>query len=242
MTVTNSKKILILNPIEKFSNHFEYNRKSQLVQSSNRGAFDNIFNYRIGACESKSGKDFVCCSLLVKYLILIRVGEESQVVKTDLDAWLQALGFNWESHNLDQKILVRAGLLVGEFDSDSNDLVFSETPKAKFLMNSLLEKYTYFERACTRSRMPNFIRRNWCKVSVTSGVEWGLASTVNVALVLSYVRFVEAAMQIPVQYCLADRLTSEFKPIVRRVVAQGLSSGFSRYKTNLETAFRKALS
>jgi hypothetical protein len=239
------EKILILSSNEKFQNFYNYDPEQNLNQVTDRGAFDNIFNYR--RPERILGEDSraIGCPLLVKLHLLGYVMRESRAAPTmdvDFNECCDFLDDTFGSdtwQRLDIQLLVRSWYLEVS-SGDDGEMLLSVTDKGRFLMEKLLVRYSYFERVCLSSCLPKEVRDRFTVPKETAGGFWGLASIANVGVFLNYISVLEDHYNLPDNLRIFDQLLKSFEPVVESISAKGFEDAPRFYGDDLDAAFIKA--
>lgn len=231
------EKILFLNRNEKFSNYFIYDlHNDSLSPSPDKGSFDNLYNYRLIHTFS-DGTQTTRCPLIVKREILRYVIAEGEAQHGDMIAWLEErFPMAWSRNDI--KLLIRGGMIAGEYDSGV--IIYSATDKGEFIFGELQYRYAYFERACVASSLPKFVRNRLHRPIETSGGQWGRASIINTGVFIRYMRMIEERQNLPEEDRLSELLSDAFADTVQRLALAGLSGTYPSYASELEDAFEVA--
>lgn len=200
------QRLLILNKDGYYKNYFRKDTERQpLKAESNRGQFDNIFNYHVRKTFSNEGDKYAFSQdpFLGKWLILqfLKKTNDTQIqLKEELEDVYQVLGVqvigleDWFKDNfhftrLDMqnlRILIRSGLIAA--DMNEGTIFLKITTKGKFVIEELFNTNIYLEHVALNCIVPTFISDVIRPPNDSINRIWGRLSISNVCVLISYSR------------------------------------------------------
>lgn len=196
------EQALILNNKRVYRNFFNLNpgeNKIDYEQTSNRGTFDNVFNYTqmsvYGASiDIPDSENYLPQKdpILGKYLILqyLLNRPESGVSVTIMKSSFSQLYKDFKVDNNALKVLIRAGYIIVSLHNMTEHVALS--PKGKFCIGELARSLIYLEHVALNSVLPYSVQKLLKAPPVSDRRQWGRVSLINVLIFIRHLYVVYA--------------------------------------------------
>lgn len=190
------QKLLILNKYGYFKNFFHHNVKRELIPETERGQFDNIFNYenrQLFLSEHELNQkqvkyEFARDPLLEKFFILYRLSQDDGLAEPVLNAWFSENFTYTRCRGPSLRQLIRSGLVIADYVDDVIHL--NLTSKGAFFLKELIGVSVYLEHVVLNVQVPHFVSQLVIKPKDSRRRAWGRNSITNITLFLKYVEMV----------------------------------------------------